>query len=189
MPRDIATGLWSRDGKWLVARTSVNVQGGGDIYAMRPGLDSTPMPLLTTRFAEVAPTLSADGHWMAYVSDETGRREIYVVPFPNVSSAKWPLSTQGGTEPLWSHSGKEIFYRDGAGNLVSVAVTTSPTFSAGATTTLFPARDFVGNANNRGYDVSPDDKRFVFIRTVGGAIPDKIVVVENWFEELKQKSR
>lgn len=187
MARDIGAGLWSRDGKWLVVRSSVNVEGGGDIYAMRPGVDSAPMPLLTTKFAELAPTLSPDGHWMAYVSDESGRREIYVVPFPAVSSAKWPVSTQGGQEPLWSHNGKEIFYRDGAGNLVSVAVKTSPTFSAGATTTLFAVRDFIATGNQRGYDVTADDKRFVFVRSIGGAIPDKVVVVENWFEELKRK--
>src|SRR5207253_9768827 len=132
-------------------------QGGGGIYAPRPVLDLAPAPVLTTQFGEVGHTLSPDGHWMAYVSDESGRREIYVVPFPNVSSAKGPLSTQGGTEPLWSHSGKEVFYRDGFNNLVSVAVSTSPTFAAGATTTLFPARDFINNGNNRGYDITADD--------------------------------
>ncbi|MBA3646619.1 MAG: protein kinase [Gemmatimonadaceae bacterium] len=187
MKHDLAEPLWSRDGKWLIVRTSTSTQGTGDILAMRPGTDSVPMPLLTSKFRELSPTLSPDGKWMAYVSEETGRNEIYVVPFPNAASAKWPLSTQGGNEPLWSHSGREIFYRDGAGNVVSIAVSTSPTFSSGATTTLFPSLGFLANNARRQYDVTADDKRFIFIRAAGGAVPDRLVFVENWFEELKRK--
>jgi tRNA A-37 threonylcarbamoyl transferase component Bud32 len=187
--RDLAEPLWSRDGKWLVVRSSTTNAGRGDILAMRPGTDSALLPLVATKFRELSPTLSPDGKWMAYMSDESGRDEIYVVPFPNVASAKWPISTQGGEEPLWSHSGHEIFYRDGAGNLVSLAVHTSPTFSAGATTTLFPARAYAANNARREYDVSADDKRFIFIRAVGGAVADKLIVVENWFEELKNKAK
>ena len=185
--RDLAESLWSSDGKWFVFRTSNSTEGAGDILAMRPGVDSAPLPLLTTKFSELSATLSPDAKWMAYVSNETGRNEVFVVPFPNVGSAKWPLSTQGGNEPLWSHSGREIFYRDGANNLVSVAVSTEPTFSAAATTTLFPARGFTSNIAHRQYDVSRDDKRFIFIRAVGGAAPDKLIVVENWLDELKSK--
>ncbi|MBA3646618.1 MAG: PD40 domain-containing protein, partial [Gemmatimonadaceae bacterium] len=187
MSLDQGDAIWSRDGKWLVARSNTNVAGAGDILAMRPGLDTSLTPLLNTKFAELSPSLSPDGHWLAYSSNETGRMEVYVVPFPNASAAKWPVSTMGGAEPLWSHSGREIFYRDGKTNLVSVAVSTAPTFSAGVTATLFNVKDYVNNSNHRQYDVTRDDKRFIFIRSLGGANQDRIVIVENFLEELKGK--
>jgi Tol biopolymer transport system component len=179
--------LWSKDGKWLVFRSAVGGAGNGDIYAMRPGIDSAPVPLLSTNFSERHPALSPDGHWLAYTSNETGRDEVYVVPFPDVTSAKWPISTLGGFEPLWAHSGRELFYR-GDGALNSVAVTTGTKFSAGATTKLFPSLGiFPGGGNHQGYDVSPDDKRFIFPKLLGTQVSDKIIVVENFLEELKRR--
>lgn len=108
---DLATAVWSRDGRWLVYRTSVIVAGAGDILAIRPGVDSAPHVLLAASHAEVDPALSPDGKWLAYTSNETGRHEVYVVPFPNVTAAKWPISTRGGNEPVWAHSGRELFFR------------------------------------------------------------------------------
>jgi eukaryotic-like serine/threonine-protein kinase len=188
--RGVTESLWSPDGKWLVFRTSVFSRGSGDILAIRPGVDSSPIPLAATKFYEFSPDFSPDGRWLVYSSNETGRDEIYVVPFPNAGSAKWPISTGGGIEPRWSHHGDEIFYRDGSGNMVSVPVKTAPTFSRGAPKTLFPARQFLASlAQHRQYDVSPDDRRFMMIRAVGSPVPDKLVVVSSWFEELSAKSR
>lgn len=184
--RDPSEGLWSRDGKWLVIRTSVTVGGSGDILAIRPGVDSVPVSLVATQFGELSPTLSPDGRWMAYSSNETGRFEIYVVPFPNASAAKWAISTGGGIEPVWSRSGRELYYRSG-GNLVTVAVKTNPTFSAGATTVLFSAQGFNQNPNHRQYDVTADDKRFIFVRNMGGTSDRQLVLVDNWFTEVKKK--
>ncbi len=185
--REPSVGRWSRDGKWLLVRTSVNAEGNGDIIALRPGVDSAPIPMVVSQFTERDPTLSPDGRWMAYSSNETGQDEVYVVPFPNSAAAKWPISTGGGREPLWSHSGREIFYRSGA-NMVSVAVQTSPSFSAGKTTVLFPVQSLGGGGgNHRQYDVTPDDKRFIFYRSLGGIAATNLVFVENWFEELKKK--
>ncbi|MGK2934254.1 MAG: protein kinase domain-containing protein [Gemmatimonadaceae bacterium] len=183
---DLAASVWSRDGKWLVFRTSALVAGGGDILAIRPGVDSAPNVLLATAYAELDPALSPDGKWLAYTSNETGRNEVYVVPFPNVRAAKWPISTSGATQALWAHSGRELFFRTG-GTLVSVPVQTTPTFSAGAARTLFPVREYVGNQNRRQYDVAPGDNRFLFIRTVGGQAANELVFVDNWFQELKKK--
>ncbi len=183
---DLSGMTWSRDGKWLVYRTSVNVAGSGDIFAIRPGIDSVAAPLLTTQFAEVDPALSPDGKWLAYTSNETGRYEVYVVPFPNVRAAKWPISTSGGSQPVWSRSGRELFFR-GGGDLVSVPVQTTPTFSAGAATKLFPTRTFNDNFLRRQYDVAPGDNRFIFLRNIGGQAVNDLVVVDNWFEELKRK--
>jgi hypothetical protein len=134
---------------------------------------------------EVAPALSPDGRWLAYTSDETGQFEIYVVPFPNTTAARWAVSTRGGTEPLWSHRGSELFYRDGSGNLVAVEVKTTPTFSFGRQTLLFPASGFASEELGLQYALAPNDQRFLMIRP----LPEKLIVVKNWFEELNAKSR
>ncbi|MEY2457718.1 MAG: eukaryotic-like serine/threonine-protein kinase [Acidimicrobiaceae bacterium] len=180
---------WSRDGKWLVFQTSEWSHGSGEILGIRPGLDTVPVPLVTSRFREVSPAPSPDGRWLAYTSDESGQYEIYVVPFPNTAAAKWVVSTHGGTEPRWSHAGSEVFYRDASGNLVAVEVKTRPTFSVGRSATLFPAAGFAAFQFGPQYDVSADDQRFLMIRPLAASGPDQLVVVENWFEELKAKSR
>ena len=180
---------WSPDGKWLVFRTNRYQPGAGDILGIRPGIDTVAVPLVATRFTESAPAISPDGRWLAYSSNESGHYDIYVVPFPNTAVAKWAVSTGGGTEPLWSHSGKELFYRDVAGNLVAVEVQSSPTFSLGRSTVLFPARAYLSFERGAQYAVAPDDRRFLMIRPVPGGVPDELIVVDNWFEELKSKQR
>jgi serine/threonine-protein kinase len=180
---------WSRDGKWLVFQTSEWSHGSGEILGIRPGLDTVPVPLVTSRFREVSPAPSPDGRWLAYTSDESGQYEIYVVPFPNTAAAKWVVSTHGGTEPRWSHAGSEVFYRDASENLVAVEVKTRPTFSVGRSATLFPAAGFAAFQFGPQYDVSVDDQRFLMIRPLPASGPDQLIVVENWFEELKAKSR
>ena len=125
---------------------------------------------------------------LAYASNESGQFEIYVVPFPNAGAAKWAVSTHGGTEPLWAHSGKELFYRDAAGNLVAVDATTTKTLALGRTTTLFPAGGYFSLPQDPQYAVAPGDRRFLMIRPLANGAPEKLIVVENWFEELKAKS-
>jgi hypothetical protein len=180
---------WSPDGKWLVFRTDRYQPGAADILGIRPGIDTVAVPLVATKFTENAPAISPDGRWLAYSSNESGQYDVYVVPFPNTAAAKWAVSTGGGTEPLWSHSGKELFYRDVAGNLVAVEVQSSPTFSLGRSTVLFPARAYLSFARGAQYAVASDDRRFLMIRPVPGSVPDELVVVDNWFEELKPKQR
>ncbi len=126
---------------------------------------------------------------LAYSSNQSGHYDVYVVPFPTTGTAKWAVSTDGGTEPLWSHSGKELFYRDVAGNLVAVEVQSSPTFSLGRSTVLFPARAYLSFERGAQYAVGPDDRRFLMIRQVPAGVPDELVVVDNWFEELRPKQR
>jgi len=133
--------------------------------------------------------LSPDGRWLAYTSNETGQYEIYVVPFPNTSAAKWAVSTRGGTAPEWSHSGSELFYRDAARHLVAVDVNTNPTFSLGRSAVLFSTAGFAPYLSIQRYAVAPDDRRFLMIRPLATGTPDKLIVVENWFEELKAKLR
>jgi hypothetical protein len=127
--------------------------------------------------------------WLAYASNESGQYEIYIVPFPNSGAAKWAVSTRGGTEPQWSHSGSELFYRDASGNLVAVEIRTTPTFSLGRSMALFLAGGFASNELRREYAVALDDRRFLMIRPLAANAPDKLIVVDNWFEELKAKLR
>ena len=186
--RSVFGSRWSHDGKWLIFDTGRQEPGSGDILGVRPGIDTVAVPLVATKFTEVSPALSPDGRWLAYTSNESGQYEIYVVPFPNTGDAKWMVSMHGGTEPLWSHSGRELFYRD-AKNLVAVAVKTSPTFSLGRSATLFPSAGFASYYVTPQYAVAPNDRRFLMVRLLATGTPDKLVVVDNWFEELKAKSR
>jgi tRNA A-37 threonylcarbamoyl transferase component Bud32/WD40 repeat protein len=194
MARGVFGPVWSPDGTWLIVRTDESATGAlgspsgimPDILGMRPGIDSAPQPLVATKFTEESPAFSPDGRWLAYSSDESGEKEVYVVPFPNTSAAKWPISSRGGREPVWSHSGRELFYRDDAGNMIAVAVQTNPTFSPGRSTVLFQARGYVARAFPAQYAVSRDDRRFLMIRPLPIA-PDELVVVENWFQELQSR--
>ena len=134
----IAEAVWSPDRAWFVYRTSTNVTGAGDIVGRRTdGLDTTPVPIVASRFTELAPAISPNSRWMAYSSSETGRSEIVVVPFPNAGDSKWPVSVGGGSEPSWSRDGRELFYRNGKGEMVSVRVGTQAAFSIDATSVLF----------------------------------------------------
>ena len=177
---------WAPDGKWLIFFNE-NKDTGGDISGIRPGIDTTPVPLVAGKFSEVLPDLSPDGRWLAYQSDETGMYQIYVVPFPNTKAAKWAITSKGGVHPKWSHSGNELFYRDFSGDMFVVGIETSPTLSSGRPRRLFEAKR--GSFPFVGYAVSADDKRLLMIRYLAPTPSDKLSVVENWFEELNAKSR
>jgi serine/threonine-protein kinase len=183
-PRGVDEASVSRDGRWLVYRAGSG--GGRDIYAIRPGRDSVPRPLAATPFEEQSPALSPDGRWLAYTSDESRRLEVYVRPFPDAGAAKWQVSHAGGTEPVWSHNGRELFYRNGAGDFVAATVAPGPSFRVASERVLFSARDYVVDNRNRNYAVSPDDRSFLFVRPVAGA-RSQMIVVMNWFAELNAK--
>ncbi len=173
---------WSSDGEWLVFTTSG--VGGSDIYGVRPETDSEPVAVVGDGFDEHTAKLSPDGRWLAYVSNETGRNEVYVRPFPSVD-AKWQISVDGGTEPRWAHSGRELFYRNSVPEMVAVEVSSDSTFLVGQQRVLFSW----GDLDNNRFAVAPDDERFLFVRnrvteSIGAF---QLVVVENFFHELKQK--
>ena len=117
------------------------------------------------------------------------REERIADPFESAgpTEAKWQVSTNGGVEPLWAHSGRELFYRNGNNQLVAAEILTQPAFSVGEQRALFSAALFRRNQEHRAYDVTADDQRFVMIRLRGGSAGDALVVVENFFEELKAK--
>ena len=184
-PRELWEGTWSRDGRWLVYREGATPNA--DLMAVRTDGDTTPVALVATSFNERSPTLSPDGRWLAYASDESGINEIYVRPFPETAQAKRQVSSHGGTEPLWSHSGRELFYRNATGDMVTAEITTAPAFAVGSQTVLFPGGGFAMDDSHRQYDVSPDDRRFLMLRERGGGERGNLVFVDNWFQELIAK--
>ena len=150
-------------------------------------MDSAAVPLHVTEFAERSISLSPDGRWLAYVSNRSGRDEVYVSPFPDASASLQQVSTDGGTDPLWADSGRELFYVNGADDLVAVQVTGDPTFVAGQQEVLFSGSAFLLNPGQASYDVSPDDQRFVMLSFGNVDSSAEIIWIENWFEELKRR--
>ena len=150
-------------------------------------------PLVATPFDELNAEVSPDGHWLAYESNESGRNEIYLRPFPNVDADKRQVSTNGGTQPLWARNGQELFY-ESMGTLMRVPVKTGATFERGTPEKVFDGPYLFrqpGQMLGRMYDVSADGQRFLMIKeTSGGATgaptSARIILVQNWFEELKR---
>jgi serine/threonine-protein kinase len=135
-------------------------------------------------------TVSPDGHWIAYDSDESGQYEVFVRPYPNTDSARWQVSVGGGRQPLWSRDGHELYYRNFAGAVISTAVVLAPTFSAGPVVTLLDGSSYTGRGSltsGRTYDLSLDGRRFLMIKPVEAARPASIVVVLDWFTELRRR--
>jgi eukaryotic-like serine/threonine-protein kinase len=187
----LAEAFWSPDRHSMVVRTTLPTR---DILAFQPGVDTSLTPIVTSpQFDERAATLSPDGRWIAYQSDETGRDEIYVRPFPQAENGgRWQISLAGGAEPLWSHSGREIFYRALSGEMMAVPVTATATatFAPGTPHALFPAGTYAHGPSYRAYDVSPNDRRFLMLGPISDsttAAPNRLVVVDNWFEELRRR--
>ena len=179
---------WSPDGKWLVFGA-----GGDDrptqanVFGFRPGVDTAPVPLVVGKFMDLFGDVSPDGRWLAYQSDESGLYQIYVVPFPNTGDGKWAVTSAGGIHPRWGPAGNELFYRDTSGDIFAVPTRSHPTFASGQPKRLFGAKRPVFPLV--GYAVARDDKRLLMVRLLHPGAPDTLVVVENWFEELKAKAR
>ena len=143
--------------------------------------------MIATPAEEEAPSLSPDGRWLAYTSDESGRREVYVRPFPNVSEARQLVSTDGGSEPLWAHSGRELFYRTADSKLIAVQVVRDPAFRLGTQRVLFSVERYEADVFDRNYDVTRDDQRFLMIRQDVGQNDGELILVLNWLEEVKRE--
>ncbi len=183
---------WSPDGQ-LLAFVEVNPTTGFDIWVLRLGNASTPLgagrkaqPFLRTPFTESAPRFSPDGRWLAYISDESGRWEIYVQPYPG-PGGKWLISTEGGTEPVWNPNGRELFYRSGD-RMMAVEIATQSSFSAGKPKVLFEGKYLPTPITFPNYDVAPDGQRFLMLKaSEQEAAATQINVVLNWFEELNRR--
>ena len=179
---------WSPEGETLLYYA---VGAPYDLWTLNPGEE--PKRFLSTPFTERGAVFSPDGQWVAYASNETGRSEIYVTPYPG-PGAKITISTEGGRSPLWPGDGRELFYRN-EDQMMLVTISTDSGFRVGIPEILFEG-SFVPEDPRSGttnYDVTPDGQRFLMLEPsfggtdTGPATPDQINIVLNWSEELKER--
>jgi serine/threonine-protein kinase len=176
-------GTWSLDGRELIF-SDADRTTGFDLWSMSLG-DRKQKVLLQTQSNEWNPHLSPDGRWLAYASNESGRPEVWVQPFPALNT-KRRISTEGGLEPAWSRDGRELFYRNG-NKMMSVQIAAGSAFSASPPRLLFEKPFQFSATANTGYDVGKDG-RFLMVQPTASNEPDAdFRVVLNWFEELRRK--
>jgi serine/threonine protein kinase/Tol biopolymer transport system component len=176
---------WHPDGHHL-AFTQNDPETAGDIWVVAVGSNEDPTVFVQTPFNEYGAAFSIDGEWLAYVSDESGRDEVYVQRYPG-GEGKQQVSQNGGTHPAWAPDGRRLFYRMGP-DLMSANFTSTPNFAAGNPSRLvsLPFNDAtVASVSN--YDVSPDGSGFVVLRTEDQRPPTQIHVIVNWIHSLDQR--
>jgi len=174
---------WIRDGS-AVAFHERKPNGERDIWIVAPG--GAPWPFLLTPFDEHLPRFSPDGQWLAYVSDESGRNEVYVQPFPG-PGPKWLVSTGGGTDPVWSRSSNELFYRQGDQMMAASVAPKGLTFSSAPPRPLFQVGFDVGD-DGPNYDVSPDGQWFLMTRGSTVRAPAQLGIVLGWLNEVTART-
>jgi Tol biopolymer transport system component len=173
------TGQWLKDGSGLVTTaTDLKPQSQSDIAFVGNRGRGPLVPMIANNFQTQYPALSPDGKWLAFVSNQSGQDEVYVRPF-NGEGDQVQVTQNGGTEPLWSPDGRELFVRvlgaRGA-DLVAVSVATTPTFRVVARRTLFSVSDMPGAVPHANYDISPDGRTFLMVRRSPAT---RIVVLQN----------
>ncbi|PYS23239.1 MAG: hypothetical protein DMG11_25670 [Acidobacteria bacterium] len=175
---------WSFDGRFLLFR-SIDPQTGDDLWVLPISRDKKPFVFLKTPFDERDGQFSPDGKWIAYQSNESGRFEIYVQPFPG-PGGKFQISTSGGTQPRWNKNGKEIFYLSLDSKMMAASVKLSAdgqSLEVGTATSLFPVRIAGGpvpGLNKQQYAVSPDGQRFLVNLDVDEGATSPITIIYNW---------
>jgi serine/threonine-protein kinase len=184
-PRSLAP-----DGRSLVYM-GFSPQGAAELFLLPLDPKGPPRGLFPdVKFYEYNAGISPDGRWLAYDSNESGQWEVYVRPFPAVDSGRWQISSEGGTRPLWSRSGRELFFLNAAKRMAVVAVQPGAAFAYAKAQLLFDATHYTwGGDPFRYFDISADGKRFLMIKnpdaTSDAATHPSIVVVSNWFDELR----
>src|ERR1017187_9174809 len=181
------------DGKSLVY-LGFSPQSASELFVLPLDPKGPPRGLFPdAKFNEVNASISPDGRWLAYDSNESGQMEVYVRPFPAVDSGRWQISSEGGTRPLWSRSGRELFFLNAAHRMSVVAVQPGSTFTYAKPQLLFDATNYTYAENPfRYFDISADGKRFLMIKNADAskdaATRPSIVVVSNCFDELKPRT-
>jgi Tol biopolymer transport system component len=174
---------WSPDGRVLLFQMNdARTRGGWDLWTYSTA-DRKATPFLQTPFNEVQPKFSPDGRWFAYVSNESGKEEVYVVPFPG-PGGKWQISTAGGRAPIWTRGGREIIYQTPGDEIIAVELSMAPSFQAGIPRALF--KTHLRPPPGRQFDVTPDGERFLVNVMPGEQVSDPITLVQNWAAERKK---
>jgi serine/threonine-protein kinase len=182
-----APHAWSAANRGLVFVES-SPTTGRDIWMVSTEGDRQSRAILQSPDNETGPAVSPDGRWLAYVSDESRRDEVYVISLTRGQGARTTrrVSTNGGTEPLWSPAGNEIFYRPGDKVMVSSYITT-PAFQAAPPQLLFEGSYEKGRDSRPAYDTA-DGRRFLMVRSDrGNSSPTQFQIVLEWFAELKRR--
>lgn len=182
-----ATLSVSADGKWLFY-----TQGTGPAHGQMYGVrltDSTftPIALLADGTTQRRPVLSPDGRWLAYAGTAGGWAQVYVVPFPNTRAGKWLVASGAAQQPLWSHSGTELFFRQNDSIVALPVSARGSTFTFGKPHALFLATAYPSNSSIANYSISRDDSRFLMVRLAGDELDERLTIVENWTAELARK--
>jgi serine/threonine-protein kinase len=172
-------GSMTPDGETLVFMRSAQ-DTSFDLYAVSLRDPGTVLPILNTPAYEGGARVSPDGRWLIYISNESGRNEVYLRPFPG-PGRRWQISTEGGTQAVWNPSGKEIFYRND-NKMMVVGVSTAPEVTLSPPRLLFEQRyAFGGGITIANYDVARDGQRFVMVKDESTA--GRLNVVLNWFSD------
>ena len=175
-------GWWTRDGKELLIR-GMGVGGTRSIFRFVPGADDAPTPWLDRDFEETNPAPSPDGRWLVYTSNQSGRMEVYAQPYPD-HGAVVPVSIDGGSSPVWSRDGEEVFFVGNDGYLWSARVSfDASSFRVVSRERLFELGDLRWDASRPVWDVAPDG-RFLFTRPLTQARESALVLVRNWVQEV-----
>lgn len=159
-----------------------------DIFAFTPGVNTVPRALVSGVFDEFGADIAPGDRWFAYVSNESGRSEVYVRRLDEPGAGRTQVSVDGGEEPRWAHSGRELFFRTRRGEMMVADVSLGATFSARPPRVLFSAPNTATDPNHRAYDITRDDRRFVMVNRAVNEISE-LVLVLNWFDELRGRSR
>jgi len=180
------TGTWLRDGSALITNgNDLRGESGGDIARVANGGRGPIEPLVASSYLETYAAPSPDGRWLAFVSDQSGRQEVYVQPLSD-EGGQVQISHEGGTEPVWAPDGRELFYRTTQGgqiNLASVILRTAPGLAVESQRVLFSISDMVGSVPHANYDISPDGRTFAMVRRSQAS---RIIVIQNLPELLRR---
>jgi serine/threonine-protein kinase len=187
-PSQVDEVEWLPDGRRAVVRYgSGGVDGNRNLFLLVQGAATEPTPLVASRHEEFGADVSPDGRWFAYVSNESGRNEIYVRRLDDPGAGKSQVSIDGASEPLWAHNGRELFFRSNRGEMMVADVSLGDTFSARPPRMLFSTASMAQDLNHRAYDISADDQRFVMINNTMNDVGE-LVLVLNWFTELRART-
>jgi serine/threonine protein kinase/Tol biopolymer transport system component len=174
---------WSPDGRVLLLQVDdPRSPTQMDLWTYSAA-DGKAKPFLQSASNEILGRFSPDGRWIAYVSNESGKEEVYVVPFPG-PGGKWQISTAGGRAPLWTRGGREIVYQAPGDEIMAVEVRTTPTFQAGIPKALF--KTHLRPPPGGQFDVSPDGERFLVNLRPGEEVSDPVTLVQNWTAERQR---
>ncbi len=178
------------DGKTMVIRGDTRGSRRRELLKLQLAADSVPTPLFAAAGGESSPAFSPDGRWLAYVSIESGRDEVYVRPFPDVDARKLQISIDGGAAPRWNPAGGELFYISAAGDMMAAKVETTPILKVTGIARLFTPQGFQSGNGTLLYDVAPDGRRFLMLDITAAptnAASERLVVVQNLAAELQKR--